>query len=54
MHVWNHMDTSLGAAKEFLEISSEQRLRIILKLSEKKSKVSTIAKELEVTVPGGL
>ena len=51
MYVLNHMDSSLDAAKEFLELSSEQRLGIILKLSEKKSKVSIIAKELDATVP---
>lgn len=45
------MDPSLNAAKEFLELSSEQRLGIILKLSEKKSKISIIAKELDATVP---
>lgn len=38
-------------ANEFLEISSEQRLAIILKLDEKKSKISTMAKELDATVP---
>jgi predicted transcriptional regulator len=45
------MDQSFNAAREFLELSSEQRLRIILLLSEKKSKVSVIAKEIGATVP---
>jgi predicted transcriptional regulator len=35
----------------FLEISSEQRLAILLRLSENKSKVSAIAKDLGATVP---
>ena len=38
-------------ADEFLEIASEQRLAIILKLFENKAKVSTLAKELGATVP---
>ena len=40
-----------NAASEFLEISSEQRLAILLRLFEKKSNVSTIAKALDATVP---
>jgi predicted transcriptional regulator len=39
-----------NSAKEFLEISSEQRLAILLKLNESKSKVSVLAKELDATV----
>jgi len=38
-------------ARDFLEISSEQRLEIILRLFLKKSKISIIAKELDATVP---
>ncbi len=38
-------------AKDILEISSEQRLKIILKLYEKKSKLSEMAKELNATAP---
>ena len=38
-------------ANDFLEIASEQRLSIILKLNEKKSKISSMAKELDATVP---
>lgn len=40
-----------STAKEFLEISSEQRLAILLRLYENKSKVSVLAKELEATIP---
>lgn len=40
-----------GTAAEFLELSSEQRLDIILGLLEKKSSVSAMAKELDATVP---
>ena len=36
-------------AKDILEISSEQRLKIILKLYEKKSKLSEMARELDAT-----
>jgi len=42
---------SEDTAKEFLEISSEQRLNILLKLFEKKSKISILAKEFDATVP---
>ena len=42
---------SENSARIFLEISSEQRLEILLRLLEKKSKVSTIAKDLGATVP---
>lgn len=38
-------------AADFLELASEQRLGIILRLLEKKSNVSSIAKELGATVP---
>ena len=38
-------------ASDFLEIASEQRLSILLKLSEKKYKMSIMAKELDATVP---
>lgn len=38
-------------ASEFLELASEQRLGILLRLFEKKSKVSTMAKALDATVP---
>ena len=40
-----------NSAKEFLEIASEQRLAILLRLNENKSKISILAKELEATVP---
>ena len=40
-----------NSAKEFLEIASEQRLAILLRLHENKSKISILAKELEATVP---
>ena len=39
----------VNAAKDFLELASEQRLNIIFGLREKKSKVSTMAKELGAT-----
>lgn len=46
------MKKDLGtAAQEFLELASEQRLEILARLYENNSKVSTIAKELEATVP---
>jgi len=45
-----HLDPE-NSARIFLEISSEQRLAILLRLSENKSKVSVIAKELGATVP---
>ena len=38
-------------ASDFLELSSEQRLSIIFRLLEKKTNVSTMAKELESTMP---
>ena len=44
----NHL--YVNAAKDFLELASEQRLNIIFTLREKKSKVSTMAKELGATV----
>ncbi len=37
------------AANNFLELSSQQRLQIIFKLLEKKSKVATMAKEIGAT-----
>ena len=40
-----------NAAKEFLEIASEQRLAILLKLHESKSTISVLAKEFAATVP---
>ena len=39
-----------NAASDFLELASEQRLNIIFKLLEKKSKISSMAKELDATV----
>jgi len=39
-----------NTANDFLELASEQRLEIIFRLLEKKSKPSEIAKELEATV----
>lgn len=39
-----------NAAGDFLELASEQRLNIIFKLLEKKSKISNMAKELHATV----
>jgi predicted transcriptional regulator len=38
-------------ADDFLELASQQRLGILLRLLDKKSKVSTIAKDLDATVP---
>ena len=38
-------------AENFLELSSEQRLRIIFSLLEKKSNISNMAKELDATNP---
>jgi predicted transcriptional regulator len=38
-------------ANDFLELSSEQRLAILFRLYNGKSKVSVIAKELDATVP---
>jgi len=38
-------------ANDFLEIASEQRLSIILKLNKEKSKLSAMAKDLGATVP---
>lgn len=38
------------AANNFLELSSQQRLQIIFRLLEKKSKVTIMAKELDATV----
>jgi predicted transcriptional regulator len=40
-----------GVANDFLELASEQRLAILLKLYNQRTKVSTIAKELGATVP---
>ena len=38
-------------ASMFLELSSEQRLKIILRLEQGKTKMSVLAKELDATVP---
>ncbi|MBI3623895.1 transcriptional regulator [Candidatus Pacearchaeota archaeon] len=38
-------------ADDFLELASQQRLGILLRLLDKKSKVSIIAKDLDATVP---
>jgi predicted transcriptional regulator len=43
-------DSYENAASDFLEFASEQRLNIIFKLLEKKSKISNMAKELRATV----
>ena len=52
MHVIIQMKSGYqNFAKEFLEISSEQRLAILLRLNQNKSKVSVLAKELDATVP---
>lgn len=40
-----------SSAKEFLEMASEQRLAILLRLYENKSKVSILAKDLGATMP---
>ncbi len=40
-----------NAANEFLELSSEQRLGILLRLFEKRYKIAVMAKELDATVP---
>ncbi len=40
----------VNAAKDFLELASEQRLNILFGLREKKSKITTMAKELGATV----
>src|SRR5713226_549922 len=40
-----------SSANEFLELASEQRLAILLRLNEQKSKISVLAKELDATVP---
>ncbi|MGQ0638457.1 MAG: helix-turn-helix transcriptional regulator [Nitrososphaerota archaeon] len=40
-----------SAANDFLELASEQRLGILLKLLKEKSKISIIAKEMNATVP---
>ncbi|MDE1828875.1 MAG: transcriptional regulator [Thaumarchaeota archaeon] len=45
------MELSSNGASEFLELSSEQRLAILQKLYQSKSKVSVVAKELGATVP---
>jgi len=39
-----------NAAYDFLELASEQRLKIIFKLLEQKSKISNMARELDATV----
>jgi len=40
-----------NAANDFLELASEQRLGILLKLLEGKSRITAIAKEMAATVP---
>src|SRR5437660_2505739 len=40
-----------SSANEYLELASEQRLAILSRLYEQKSKVSILAKELDATVP---
>ncbi len=45
------MEQDSSSANEFLELSSEQRLAILLRLNEQNSKVSVLAKELDATVP---
>lgn len=49
-HEQSHVEPP-SAAGEFLELSSEQRLSIVLKLQQSKSKVSVVAKELGATMP---
>lgn len=44
------VDNYEEAANNFLELSSQQRLQILFRLLEKKSKVTTMAKELDATV----
>ena len=47
-----HMEQDYeSSANEFLELASEQRLAILLRLNKQKSKVSILAKELDATVP---
>ena len=43
------LDNYEEAANNFLELSSHQRLQIIFRLLEKKSKVTSMAKELNAT-----
>lgn len=40
-----------SAAADFLELASEQRLEILSRLYEQNQKVSTVAKDIEATVP---
>ena len=49
MHLVNYDYEKI--ADDFLEIASQQRLGILLRLADKKSKVSIIAKDLDATVP---
>ena len=44
------MEEASSEANKFLELASEQRLDILLRLGEKKSKVSAMAKELDSTI----
>jgi len=44
-------DDYQSAADDFLELASQQRLSILLKLYDEKCKISNMAKELEATVP---
>ena len=45
------MDAPEIVANDFLELSSEQRLQIVLRLLENRSKISVMAKELGATMP---
>ena len=45
------MEVAAKIAEEFFQISSEQRLNMILKLSEKPLKLTELAKSLNATVP---
>jgi len=44
-------DDYQSTADDFLELASQQRLSILLKIYNEKSKVAAIAKELDATVP---
>lgn len=44
------MESFAGEANKFLELASEQRLDILLRLSEKRFKVSVMARELDATI----
>src|SRR5207245_5681859 len=52
MMQWDDMKQDFdSSANEFLELAREQRLAILSRLYEQKSKVSILAKELDATVP---